>query len=73
MDCSRELMGVSPDGGLGSPRWGGGSRSSLILSYTRFTTVPKPYHFQITNVYKIFYKGIRFATNPIFSFLLVVM
>jgi len=27
-----ELMGVSPDGGLGSPRWGG-FRSSLILSY----------------------------------------
>ena len=71
MDCSRELMGVSPDGGLGSPRWGGGPGPPL--SYTRFTTVPKPYHFQITNVYKIFYKGIRFATNPIFSFLLVVM
>ena len=27
-----DLGGVNPDGGLSSPRWGGGLRSYLILS-----------------------------------------
>ena len=39
----REFMGVSPDGGLGSPKWGGLQiLSYLILPYTSMLTPRNP-------------------------------